>query len=159
MGTLRTQCKPQQRSLILQELGSSLSRSTSRPCCSGVSFKGGQTKGEAGTPPGAMTGTTGIKQLSSAPPGMDSLRRGIKNSLCSCLVSQCRNCSWKGNLCRALHSSAIPSQPCCCCSGAPSQQFHDLEQPGTVRTWRKSNVRFLNSLDPLQFLGTTAELK
>lgn len=108
---------------------------------------------EVGTPPVAITGITGIKKLSSAPPGMDSLSGGIKNSLCSCLASQCRNFSWKGNHCRAIHPSAVPSQPCCCCFGAPSQQFHDLEQPGMVRTWRKCSMRFLSCLDPSGVLG------
>lgn len=140
-GTLRTQCKPQKPSLILPGLGNFLS------CCHILTLLiWSQTKGWDMTSGDCCDHRGQLFPKSSTRNG---LRRGMRDSLCSCLTSQCRNFSWKGNQCRA---SAIPSQPCCCCFGAPSQKLHEFD-PGMVRTWRKSSGRLLNTLDPSGVLG------
>lgn len=161
MSTLGTQCKPQQRSLTLQELGSFLSRChILTPLIWSSHSKAAKSKARLG--PVAITGITGTRSCSSQKAQFSSMRNGLTQErdegfpwLLPHLPVCSRNFSQKGNRCRALHPSAIPSQSCCCCLGAPSQKLHGLEQPGMVRTWRKSSVRLLNTLDLSGVLGNS----
>lgn len=120
-GTLRTQCKPQQHSLILQELGSFLSccrvlsplmwSSHSKAVRSKAVTRPGHDQWQSLESQGSGSNASRAARFSSTRSGLPQERDKEFPLLLPRLPVRSRNFSWKRNRCRALHPSQIHPSP------------------------------------------------